>query len=249
MSPTDIFESAELKLQHAQRHLDRLDDLVQEFLDATPFAWTRELRDGGRENVFRLQTDVEPPAMISLVAGDCLYNTRAALDHMVYALAHHQTSALTPDQEQSLQFPIRDKSARFASVARKSLCGIDQAGRSMIKSLQPFDGGQGTLLRPLRELSNVDKHRRLTLLAIRPDSASWVPDEGDPDPVSVEWRFAPLDDGDVIATFIFDEPHQVDPLLEFEVADKAHATPLRRLARDILDHVRGTVLPAFRTQV
>jgi hypothetical protein len=94
-----------------------------------------------------------------VVVGEVVYNLRAGLDYLVHALAEHDSGVV----QQNTQFPICDDPNAFTKVAKSRLRGIAHSNVSRIESYQPYKGGQW--VRELRELSNPDKHRRITAVA------------------------------------------------------------------------------------
>jgi hypothetical protein len=92
---------------------------------------------------------------LSIYAGECIYNLRAALDYLVFNLAW-----LDSGQEQRhTQFPIVDKESNWKEQLRFRLPGVTDEHATLIREVQPFEGIEWT--RRLRESSNVDKHRLL----------------------------------------------------------------------------------------
>lgn len=104
-----------------------------------------------------------PPPLASMLVGEIVYNLRAALDYAVFALARANTGTDVP----GTQFPIDADPATFDArsggrAGRAFLRGVHADHVDVIRHLQPFAGCQWTAL--LRDLSNPDKHRRLTVL-------------------------------------------------------------------------------------
>jgi hypothetical protein len=104
------------------------------------------------------------PNGISILTGEAVASQRAALDYLVYALAEFDSG----DPQQRTQFPITDSPSRFEDVVKKRwLDGLTQEHRAGIETLQPYDGRDSLQwLRALRELSNPDKHRHLSMLGV-----------------------------------------------------------------------------------
>jgi hypothetical protein len=106
--------------------------------------------------------------------GDALYNLRAALDYVVYAIAIYNNKVR---HVPGTQFPIEDDPAMFDArvtgrhprdkkkrVAQYLRC-VPPSAVAEIRKLQPFEGTLWT--GSLRELSNPDKHRSVTELSSR----------------------------------------------------------------------------------
>jgi hypothetical protein len=152
------------------------------------------------------------PVEISLSIGDIAHNTRAALDHLAYALARN------PGMD--TVFPIW-KEPRVDKSTGKRLQpfiagGVRREVKQILRAVQPYNSRQRApedhTLFKLRELDNVDKHRYL-VTSVCSDwgyhrkLVQWV---GDVEIISQPSRLEP---GDEIARFIFTEPN---PGLEFD---------------------------------
>jgi hypothetical protein len=124
---------------------------------------TRFQLEDGREidGVFaRADWTSEPiPVVISILIGEVIYNLRAGLDYLVYALANPGTVVVN----EKTQFPIENTENAFVSRRNTFLKGVTDKHVASIERLQAFDGCDWT--RTLRDLSNSDKHRHHTIVA------------------------------------------------------------------------------------
>jgi hypothetical protein len=118
----------------------------------------------------------DPPVPLNLAISDAVHNLRASLDYLVFELAF-KDSGIAQD---GTQFPITDVKCGkgpggnpigFDAVADRYLKGISPPHRDMIESLQPYKGWDA--LETLREISNPDKHRELTVIN-PPDSLHFM---------------------------------------------------------------------------
>ena len=101
---------------------------------------------------------IEPvPHIIKILVGEITYNLRAALDYLVYELAHLDSGEI----KNGTQFPIEDCKDRFERRRNSFLKGVNDKHVAAIERLQPCSGCNWT--RILRDLSNPDKHRQLTI--------------------------------------------------------------------------------------
>jgi len=96
------------------------------------------------------------PSIIEILIGEIIYNLRAALDYLVYELAHFDSGSIVDHT----QFLIEDCPKDFRSKRNYRLKGVSTKHRADIELLQPYNGCQWTKL--IRDLSDPDKHRRLT---------------------------------------------------------------------------------------
>jgi len=161
---------------HHERRLDRALYHLESF-KAERVAW-RE-KDSHR---FRTELDAErgkkviwaevikpPPASLSLIAGDCIHNLRAALDNLAFELALAGTEGpLSRGVERGSAFPIYHKDPAMSSDRRAlkkfedMIRGTDEGAQTVIKGLQPYNRGhefRRDRLWQLNELENIDKHR------------------------------------------------------------------------------------------
>jgi hypothetical protein len=159
-----------LKTARAKEHLDSLKAQLVLFRDSKPhrFSTERDI-DNQRYHIHLKVADV--PDSFPLIVGDFLYCLRSSLDQLVWALAK-----LTKPYPRGTQFPILDvpDEKKFREWTR----GVPTDAKRVIKSLQPYHGGQNSvkshLLWRLNKLGNIDKHRRL---AVRGDvSEAFFPD-------------------------------------------------------------------------
>ncbi|MCH8188130.1 MAG: hypothetical protein IIB66_05415, partial [Proteobacteria bacterium] len=101
---------------------------------------------------------IEPvPHIIKILVGEITYNLRAALDYLVYELARLDSGEV----KNGTQFPIEDTEDGFKRKRNAFLKGVSDKHVAIIESLQPYSGCDWT--RILRDLSNPDKHRQLTI--------------------------------------------------------------------------------------
>ena len=92
--------------------------------------------------------------------GYAVYNLRASLDYLVYALAYLDSGS----ESKGTQFPICSNPSQFKkSVKRGLLRGVNPSHKAAIEALQPYNGGNW--LKELASLSNPDKHMHLSTVA------------------------------------------------------------------------------------
>jgi hypothetical protein len=168
----------ERKRSRATKHFDRLRESIQRFTDLEAERRVRgKFNAIGSQYVFEVPLGKIDPDW-TLMLGDFVYNTRAALDYLITALIR---SAGNQEHEKS-QFPIygilpnvgwqnmdqwwdNDPSGAIARYLKDTPAGTKAA----LKPLQPFYGIPAVNpdrhpLAHLQLLSNRDKHRRLNLL-------------------------------------------------------------------------------------
>jgi hypothetical protein len=105
---------------------------------------------------------VYPDSNWSLVAGDCIQNLRAALDHCVWELS---SVRMKTDHPSDIEFPIFDLRSKYDRGKIKRLGGVHEQAIAIIDSLQPFAGSNGDPhshpLWLLQVLGRIDRHRRI----------------------------------------------------------------------------------------
>lgn len=180
---------ARQKWNHGRLHQEALAGEIPE--DTYPTIPERH-RDG-LEYVFRVG-EVPPfdPIPFALRAGDCLFNLRAALDHIVYALHARRYKGNVPaDAERQSAFPILDRprtdnrgnpvpTDKWNEIKRLSI-----KQRRAIAHLQPYNRrhdqfeGIREALDDLNRLNNIDKHRHLHVVrrGVVAVPVGWMPRE------------------------------------------------------------------------
>jgi len=174
---SDVLEAARKKLLRALEHARASDKLAAEYRDSRPFEIVR-LSDGTEE--FRITS--RPRIDISVLAGEILYQCRSALDHLFFELVHREYGASLPKNLViASQFPLLNKPPSGYSVpvpkdkllAKEGLFNwVPDDAYTFIESVQPYHGRDAghRALRILAKLSNIDKHRHLTAVAVIPKS-------------------------------------------------------------------------------
>jgi hypothetical protein len=103
----------------------------------------------------------KPDRHLGILVGDCLYNLRSALDHLIWQLV-----LCNPPHRPSRKnmFPICTSPALFDEQLKKGrLKGVPESAVALIKGLQPNDTRDHPLF-VLDYLHNIDKHRELNLI-------------------------------------------------------------------------------------
>jgi hypothetical protein len=113
------------------------------------------------QRVYQLEAPLDdPPVNVLPVIGDALFNYRATLDHMMWALV--RISGNEPNEQ--TQFPIfKDQSAFHSRRCKKMLEGVNPLIGQIIECYQPYMDiyPDGDILWELNKLNNIDKHRHL----------------------------------------------------------------------------------------
>jgi hypothetical protein len=157
----------------AEKHLKTASRLVRWFarnectVERKPNIQTRQI-----DAIARLGT---PSPVISLILGDAIHNLRSALDHLVFQLV---VSNPDPDKPSDVpndktMFPICDTKHGFRRQVDKlgRITGVSDDVAAIIQRFQPYHRRDAGLdhrvhaLWLLNTLENIDKHRRMTIVA------------------------------------------------------------------------------------
>jgi hypothetical protein len=154
-------ESVDAKLDRAREHFNTLDSEL--------LAFTKGLK---RNLILKTSTDQSetwlvywvddpyPPMRLSVLIGDCVFNTRSALDNLICGLVRRDNPA---SRCEDTKFPIYIDRDLYLRKRDKALSGVPDDAKRAVDELQPWNrpGGSATLdpLFILNKLCNQDKHR------------------------------------------------------------------------------------------
>ena len=195
---TDPKSSWWVKAKRAETHLAELNRLVGAYRDSEPYSLIPEPTDMPERTAYRLRFFTPVPIEISAVVGDILNNLRGALENLAYEIARLGVGGIfaDADQERTPTFPICATPEKFNEFFKNcegkkkgALSFTDQA-KDALRQAQPFInieqvGGPDVMeisyedwsllseLYRLHTMWNIDKHRRLTVVAWRPDLLWW----------------------------------------------------------------------------
>lgn len=210
------------KLARAREHFHELVAAITEFREHDHYDLDRFDNAHDESNpLLSVQWRVrilEPiPSTWAYIVGDAVNNMRSALDHALAEVVRHDLGLTdTAIERGKLQFPICDAPADFASAIGRMKAKFTRELRlefppsviDTLDSLQPYKDGAGDPaldLRGLRDLSNLDKHRQLTVVSQGIYHAS-VSTEPPMEVVSEQHLTGPLTDGAVFATVKYRRP-------------------------------------------
>jgi len=157
-------DGAYVRLDLAEEHFAELRSVIEAFIDEE-YELIRKvpnLDSYPEEKLFYFIQEQSPtiPPRIPALVGEIAYNLRASLDYLVYELAILDSGA----EQENTQFPIYEAPTRFWGGRKRRLNGINDAHAVAIERLQPYNGAYWRhWLKLLQEISNEDKHMRLTI--------------------------------------------------------------------------------------
>lgn len=178
---TGTLKSVDLKLQRASAHLATVEKLaVLRQCVTTP----RALAVDSHTVEYYLQPPVFPADELSVVLGDFLFDLRASLDHLAFQLHVRRHRGRVPaGVERTSAFPIHLTEPKAPTAQWKEIKTLAARERARLWRLQPFlldprspsfslrDRSDDlhwkrTVLRDVSSLNNIDKHRRLSVVAV-----------------------------------------------------------------------------------
>jgi len=151
-----------LKLGWAKKHLAALAMEVGVFKKSNKYLVSTQEDSENGWYIIRFQLPHNDHVFtIALIVGDFIASLRSSLDHLAWQLA--LLSGRVPSRD--ICFPICEKDSLDTQIKiTKSTYGIPDAAISIVKSLQPYNSGDGykaTHLWRLNALWNIDKHRHI----------------------------------------------------------------------------------------
>lgn len=146
-------DDARARVDRASEHIARLQTEISTILQNHTQWQIRTVEKAGGQ--FVESGDLYFPAIINILIGEIIYNLRAALDYLVYELGILDSGKA----QERCQFPIESTPKGWTKHEASWLMGLSDVHKAAIESLQPYNGCKWTEL--LREISNIDKHRRL----------------------------------------------------------------------------------------
>lgn len=156
--PDTWLSDAFMRLERAGEHFEELQREIATYVDANERFSLIKVEG---QAATALMPPAPPPAQIGVIAGEVIYNLRAALDYLVYQLAILDSGK----EVNGTQFPIEAKPQGFKARRKTYLRGVNESHIAAIEALQPYNGADWT--RVLRQLSNFDKHRALQIMGIQ----------------------------------------------------------------------------------
>ncbi len=141
------------RVNRADEHLIELERLVQTFGQAYHHAKVTKFNAGVTDDPLG---DLKVPTKATILIGEICYNLRAALDYLVFQLAHWDSGT----RQEKTQFPLEMSPNDWRTREKRSLKGVNPSHIAEIKKLQPYNGCQWT--KTLALISNPDKHMHLT---------------------------------------------------------------------------------------
>ncbi len=197
------------KLALARANAEQLEDLLRPVAENARKSLERAPSENPFEVVYKITKVPWIDPAWSSIFGQGIYNIRSALDHLAYQLVLLDGQEPTRATEFPLLDASRDKGGRKVQVDIAP--GIKRPDiLAAVESMQPYHGGGkwGDQLGVVAELSRIDKHRQPIAVStmLNVDNITWGLPKGLTTP---SWWFPvgkALNEGDVVAKFVFSEP-------------------------------------------
>jgi hypothetical protein len=164
------------RIDRARYHSESLRDILPRRGETICYPLSRKTNIEGRDYSFYIG-DIEPiHPDVPIITGECLFNLRSALDHLVYQLHVRRYRGNVPVKvAERSAFPILDKprlkkrggTARLPTEKWNEIGTLGARQRTAIEFLQPYhrrndrDHFQRLALADVNRLCNIDKHRHL----------------------------------------------------------------------------------------
>jgi hypothetical protein len=177
-----------LKIERANKHIEELHGVVQEFKATYPYKVARKRNPETGEHVVYVHTADPLPPIIPVIAGDVIQNLYSSLDYLASELVVANKSPIST----KTAFPItknipttKDEITRYEGQVE----GMRQEVKDLLRSMNTYRGADN-LFWTLHKLNNINKHRSLVTIGF----ATSVLSRGNP------WlNLGPLQQGSEIA--------------------------------------------------
>jgi hypothetical protein len=213
-NPKNIpIDSVMAKLGHAEEYLNSIKDEIRAWEARHPYTIIHNTDANLTHHSYILRIDIAPPIeRWSLMIGDVVHNLRCGLDHLVYAVAIHESGQNPPPDDKLLMFPISKDCADFRKNGVNRIKHLSASVKATIESLQSDKRPHPDfphLLSILRDFSNTDKHKLLRLAfsaVINGKISVMMPLENLTEGGNISANSGELEDGAEIATLAFSRP-------------------------------------------
>ena len=156
------FNSCWDRIERLEMHRLELASIWNSYLDEDPFG-VSFVDTGDGEYLLQIHQGLPVPQEFSLVFGEWLYNARACLDYIIWAVACCASEHIPPPNERNLSYPIFDDSSRWTNW-KSNHKSLKSHQIEMLSNMQPFNSGlDANYLGVINRLSRIDRHRRLTI--------------------------------------------------------------------------------------
>jgi hypothetical protein len=148
------FDSAYLKIERAEEHINDLSSKGQAFADTHPHHLRVKTHLASGDDALCISPAEQFPDSFLLILGDAIHNLRSALDHAWVQ------SVINPHKD--TKFPVRKTRNDFeAAINGLKENAREEVKRFLVEIVQAYEGGMGEIILGLHDLDIEDKHRLL----------------------------------------------------------------------------------------
>lgn len=151
--------SSRYSVEHAKRHLHKLESEIKAFFNTNPYVHVTELEANGSEEVRKIKLVKPMPEDLPGIAVDAINHLRSALDQAGFAVAR-----AAGKNGKSAHFPFGANLSEVQSRARGSSKDIPTAVFDIMVASKPYKGGNDFLW-ALNKICNTNKHEILVPVA------------------------------------------------------------------------------------
>lgn len=164
MNAVAVLADADLRLEWANKHIERFEREIQAFHASASYRLIRNV-DPQNPNLVGVTDPPAIPPQLNLIASDAVHNMRVSLDYLACALA-----VLNGRSMSNVYFPIAASVEEYGDLeTQRKMKKLSPAAKHFIDGLKPYRGGND-LLWAINEINKTDKHRNLVLL----QEAEWM---------------------------------------------------------------------------
>jgi hypothetical protein len=158
----DSFYSAKLRIARAKEHLKDLEAQIERFFGEQPYTRIVEPDPNGTHEIHKIRLTKRFPFRWRILATEIIEHIRASLDHAVWATAYLHTR--NPNLEFGL-FPFSNNANNFENRLRGLAKDAPAEIQALLRTFQPYPGGNGHLLYTLNDMCNLSKHALVAFIA------------------------------------------------------------------------------------
>ena len=149
----------DLKRKRAKEHLGRMKlEVAKRVAILNRDGVVRQIDPQTGDHIWVVNAPGTTTDRTSVLAGDFIHNLRSLLDHIVFSLDPK------PERRPLPEWPIYQNAGPgddgFYPAGIMKIWSLPVAAKVIVEGLQPYNGGNEPLLH-IRNLDNIDKHRRL----------------------------------------------------------------------------------------
>jgi hypothetical protein len=234
------FEDAVLRLERAREQIESFEQDVAAFLNAHPSGFSVDRKPNTNRFTIRLRVQEPAPPKWRVILQEIVGNMRSPLDYVIVELADANGG-----HTNRTAFPIYAKPKDYRDKSTSKLVNVPSTGVDIVKSVQPYHGGDYLRLDLLRRLDDDGKHKRLHAAPSGIVNAGFGIGNANIRSLHIirQYPFA-LEDGDPLMIFELDGEMEMHPDFTPEVVlgkrTAAQGRPLIRTLREI--HETTTVV-------